>query len=253
MLSLRGKATVVTGAASGIGLATARRFAAQGARVGVADIRGDAAARACAEIDGDVVPLELDVTSCADAERAIASFAERSGRLDVVVNNAGVTIVGPVHTLTEEEWDRQLAVNLKSVYLVSRAAWPFLAAQGGAIVNTASIAGLVALPSDAAYCASKAGVIALTKCMAIDGAPDRIRANCVCPGFTETPMLTGFLEDQGDPAAARRSAEGMHPLGLGAPDDLAGAITYLASEEAGWVTGTVLVVDGGLTSGLAGA
>jgi NAD(P)-dependent dehydrogenase (short-subunit alcohol dehydrogenase family) len=160
--------------------------------------------------------------------------------------------VGAAHELAEEDWDRELDTNLKSVYLVSKVAWPLLRERGsGAIVNTASIAGLWAIPVDAAYCASKAGVIMLTKCMALDGAKSGIRVNCVCPGYTETPMIEGYFAAQPDPAEARRFATGLHPLGrLGRPRDIADAIVYLASDEAAWVTGTAFVVDGGLTSGI---
>ena len=156
--------------------------------------------------------------------------------------------------MAESDWDRELAINLKSVYLVSRAAWPHLVERGGgAILNTASIAGMWAIPADAAYCASKAGVIMLTKCMALDGARAGIRVNCVCPGFIDTPMIHGYFDDQPDPAAAERFAVGLHPLGrLGTPLDIADAFVYLASEEAQWVTGSALVVDGGLTSGIWG-
>ena len=179
---------------------------------------------------------------------------ERFGGVDVVVNNAGVTIVGAAHELDEDDWDRELAANLKSIYLVSKAVWPHLLARGGgAILNTASIAGMWAIPADAAYCASKAGAIMLTKCMALDGARAGIRVNCVCPGFVETPMIQGYFADQPDPEASRAFAVGIHPLGrLGAPQDIADAFVYLASDEAAWVTGTALVVDGGLTSGIWG-
>ncbi|HZR92207.1 MAG TPA: SDR family oxidoreductase [Gaiellaceae bacterium] len=197
-------------------------------------------------------PCRSTVTSSAQVAQAVESACAALGGLDVVVNNAGVTIVGAVHELTEEEWERELATNLKSVYLVSKAAWPRLLERGGgAIVNTASVAGLWAIPADAAYCASKAGVIMLTKCMALDGAKDGIRVNCVCPGYTQTPMIDGYFDDQPDPDGARRFAERLHPLGrLGRPSDIADAILYLASEEAAWVTGSALVVDGGLTSGV---
>jgi NAD(P)-dependent dehydrogenase (short-subunit alcohol dehydrogenase family) len=249
---LAGKVALVTGAGSGIGQATARRFAEEGARVAVADVRGDAAQETADGLEG-AIAVELDVASRESVEAGLQAAAQTFGGVDVVVNNAGVTIVGAAHELSEEDWDRELDTNLKSIYLVSKAAWPLLLERGGgAIVNTASIAGLWAIPADAA-CASKAGVIMLTKCMALDGAKAAIRVNCVCPGFTETPMIEGYFAAQTDPAEARRFATRLHPLGrLGRPRDIADAIVYLASEEAAWVTGAALVVDGGLTSGIWG-
>jgi NAD(P)-dependent dehydrogenase (short-subunit alcohol dehydrogenase family) len=251
---LEGKVALVTGAGSGIGRETARRFASEGARVAAADLRGDTAAATAAPLEADAIGLELDVTSTPSIEAGLRTLLERFGGIDIVVNNAGVTIVGAAQELSEEQWDRELDTNLKSVYLVSKAAWPHLVARGGgAVLSTASIAGIWAIPADAAYCASKAGVIMLTKCMALDGAKAGIRANCVCPGFTETPMIEGYFADQPDPEAARRFAEGIHPLGrLGRPRDIADAFVYLASNEAAWVTGSALVVDGGLTSGIWG-
>jgi NAD(P)-dependent dehydrogenase (short-subunit alcohol dehydrogenase family) len=236
---LAGKVALVTGGGSGIGAETARRFREEGAAVVTGDLRG-----------GD---LELDVTARASVDAALQEIVRRHGGLDVVVNNAGVTIVGAAHDLDEADWDRELDTNLKSVYLVSKAAWPLLVERGGAIVSTASIAGLWAIPADAAYCASKAGVVMLTKCMALDGAKAGIRVNCVCPGFTQTPMIDGYFADQPDPEAARAFAQRLHPLGrLGTPRDIADAFVYLASDEAAWVTGAALVVDGGLTSGIWG-
>jgi NAD(P)-dependent dehydrogenase (short-subunit alcohol dehydrogenase family) len=249
---LEGKVALVTGAGSGIGRETAMRFAQEGARVCAADLRGDAAGDTAAAIGGEALGLELDVTSGASAAAGIDAMVERFGGIDVLVNNAGVTIVGAAHELEESDWDRELAANLKGIYLVSKAAWPHLVARGGgAILVTASIAGIWAIPADAAYCASKAGAIMLTKCMALDGAKDGIRVNCVCPGFTETPMIEGYFADQPDPEASRAFAVSIHPLGrLGKPRDIADAFVYLASDEATWVTGTALVVDGGLISGI---
>jgi NAD(P)-dependent dehydrogenase (short-subunit alcohol dehydrogenase family) len=196
----------------------------------------------------------MDVTRTADIVEGLDRLVEEFGGLDVVVNNAGITIVGAAHTMDEDDWDKELAINTKSVYLVSKAAWPHLEARGGgAIVSTASIAGIWAIPEDAAYCASKAAVIMLTKCMALDGAKAGIRVNCVCPGFIQTPMIDGYFADQADPEAARAGAVALHPLGrLGTPLDIADGFVYLASDDARWVTGTALTVDGGLTSGIWG-
>jgi meso-butanediol dehydrogenase/(S,S)-butanediol dehydrogenase/diacetyl reductase len=135
---------------------------------------------------------------------------------------------------------------------MSKAIWPhFVSTGGGAILNTASIAGVLAAPQDAAYVASKAGLIMLTRCMALDGAPDKIRANCICPGFIDTPMFDGFLANQPDPEAARAKARDRTPLGrLGMPRDIANGFVYLASDDAMWITGTALIIDGGVTSGL---
>jgi NAD(P)-dependent dehydrogenase (short-subunit alcohol dehydrogenase family) len=251
-MRLEGRAALVTGAASGIGRTIARRFADEGARVALADLDGDAAAACAKDLGGEAIALAVDVTDAADVEAAVASVAERFGRLDTVVNNAGIPMVGAAHELAEDDWDRVLAANLKSVYLVSRAAWPRLCdAGGGSITSTASIAGVWGTKGQAGYAAAKAGVIMLTKCMALDGAEDRIRANCVCPGFVATPMLERFLAAQPDPEAARNGATALHPLGrLGEPADIADAFVYLASDDARWVTGTALTVDGGLTSGI---
>jgi NAD(P)-dependent dehydrogenase (short-subunit alcohol dehydrogenase family) len=252
---LEGIVALVTGAGSGIGRETASRYCAEGAVVVAADLKGDTAAEAAAAIEaggGRATSLHMDVTDAASVQAGVDDLVARHGGLDVVVNNAGITIVGAAHDLGEDDWDRELAINLKSIYLVSRAAWPHLKQRGGgAILSTASIAGLWAIPADAAYCASKAGVIMLTKCMALDGARDGIRAACVCPGFIDTPMIQGYFDDQPDPVEARRFATGIHPLGrLGNPEDIAEAFVYLGSPQANWVTGTALVVDGGLTSGI---
>jgi len=257
MERLKGQIALITGAGSGIGRETARRFAQEGAAVVTADISPDTAQETAELIRGEggtANGLGMDVTDVASVCSGVEAVVAQHGGLDTVVNNAGVTIVGAAHDMEETEWDRELAINLKSVFLVSRAVWPLLVERGGgAILSTASIAGLWAIPDDAAYCASKAGVIMLTKCMALDGARAGIRANCVCPGFIETPMIKGYFDDQSDPEQARRFAVGLHPLGrLGLPLDIADGFVYLGSEEARWVTGTALVVDGGLTSGIWG-
>ena len=252
---LEGRRALITGAGAGIGSEIARRFAAEGARVVLLDL--DAAAldalggelgEACADV------ATADVTDARAVEAAVAQAEQALGGLDAVVNNAGIPMVGAAHELAEDDWDRVLDVDLKSIYLVSRAAWPrLLAAGGGSIANTASIAGLWGTMGQAGYAAAKAGAIMLTKCMALDGAKAGIRVNCVCPGFTATPMLERYLAGQADPEAARGFAAGLHPLGrLGEPRDIADAFVYLTSAEARWVTGSAVTVDGGLTSGIWG-
>ena len=250
---LDGKVAFVTGAGSGQGREIALRFAAEGARVVATDVCGDTAEQTAAEIEQGLA-LQVDVTQSESIEAGLQAAVDQLGGIDILINNAGVTVVGAVHNLTEDEWDRQLDTNLKSIYLVSKAAWPLLVERGGgAIVNTASTYGIWAAQNDAAYCASKAGVIMLTKCMALDGAAASIRVNCVCPGYIRTPMLEGFLEAQPDPDAARAAAISGHPLGrLGEPADIASGMVYLASDEASWVTGTVLVIDGGFIAGIWG-
>jgi NAD(P)-dependent dehydrogenase (short-subunit alcohol dehydrogenase family) len=254
---LDGKVALVTGGGSGIGRQTSIRFAEEGARVVVADLRGDTAEATAAELraaGAESTACAMDVTRSTDVAAGVQAAIDAFGGVDVVVNNAGITITGAAHDLDEDDWDRELAINLKSVYLVSKALWPhFLERGGGSIVSTASIAGLWAIPDDAAYCASKAGVIMLTKCLALDGAKAGIRANCVCPGFIQTPMIDGYFSDQEDPAASRDFAVRLHPLGrLGDPRDIADGFVYLASDDARWVTGTALTVDGGLTAGIWG-
>lgn len=234
---LDGIRAIVTGGASGIGAAVVERFAAEGAAVLAADIEG-----------GD---LPMDVTSSASVAAAIADAVDRVGGLDVVVCNAGVSIVGELATLDEDAWDRGMAINLKGVFLTVKHAWPHLVRSRGAVLATASAVGLVGSGGQAAYCASKAGVAMLMRALALEGAPFGVRANSICPGFTVTPHLERFFAATGDPAHARHAAESIHPLGcLGEPVDIAEAFVYLAAPSGRWVTGVSLPVDGGMTAGL---
>jgi NAD(P)-dependent dehydrogenase (short-subunit alcohol dehydrogenase family) len=236
---LAGKRALVTGGGSGIGAEVVRRFREEGADVLAADLAG-----------GD---LECDVRSKASVDAAVAAAVERLGGLDTLVLNAGRPVVGALHELAEEDWDDGIATNLTSIHLFARAAWGHLARSGGSISITASVVGLWGSQNQAAYCATKAAAVMLAKCLALDGAAAGIRANCVCPGFVQTPLLERFLAEQDDPDAVRAGATALHPLGrLGRARDVADAFVYLASVEAAWVTGTALVVDGGLTAGIHG-
>ncbi len=254
-MRLAGRNAVVTGAASGIGRETALRFAEEGAAVVCADLNAEGAAAVAAEIaakGGSAHSAGVDITSAADAARLAEEALAALGGVDVLVNNAGVTILGGVAELTEADWQREIDINLSGAYRVSKAFWPHLAeGGGGTILSTASIAGVVGVRQDAAYVASKAGLIMLTRCMALDGAPVGIRANCICPGFVDTPMFGGFIAEQPDPEASLARCAGRTPLGrIGTTRDIADGFVYLASDDARWITGISLVIDGGLTIGL---
>ena len=254
-MRLAGKRALVTGGASGIGAATAERFAAEGAAVAIADLDGPGTDRQVAAIrtrGGDAVGIVADVGD----DASVAAMTERAwealGGVDILVNNAAIPMIGTVETLAADDWDRVLDLDLSSIYRASRAAWPrFVEAGGGTILNTASVAGIIGMAGQHGYSAAKAGVVMLTKCMALDGAAHGIRANCVCPGFVETPMVNDYFDAQDDPAASRAAVNAAHPLGrMGQPDEIAAAFLYLASDDARWITGTALVIDGGLTAGL---
>ncbi len=249
---VHGKVALVTGAGSGIGRETAEALAGEGARVVATDLDLERARETCRGLGGGAIALEMNVSERESVEHSVAIASGKTGGIDFVVNNAGISIRGAIDEISEDTWDQGFATNLKSIYLVSKAVWSdFLHKGAGAIVNVASISGIWAAPKDAAYSASKAGAIMLTKCMALDGAAAGIRVNCVCPGWIDTPMVDRIFERMEHPAEMRKAAERLHPLGnLGAPRDIASAIVYLLSDEARWVTGSALVVDGGLTCGL---
>jgi NAD(P)-dependent dehydrogenase (short-subunit alcohol dehydrogenase family) len=235
---LDGRVALVTGAASGIGEATAARFREEGATVVTLDVQGD-------------VDHQVDVRDEAAVEAAVGATVSSAGRLDVVVNAAGVAGGGPVHILDAGEWDRVVDVNLKGTFLVAKHAVAVMVEQrSGGIVNIASIEGLEGTEGGSAYNASKGGVVLLTKNMAIDYGRLGIRVNCICPGFIETPMMAAVMEEPGMRIYRDRWLDA-HKLGrFGRPEEIAAAALFLASDDASFVTGHALVVDGGFTAGM---
>jgi len=250
---LEGRRAIVTGAGSGIGRAIALRFAAEGARVAVADVDEAAAAQVAAELgagEGNVVSRRVDVSRAAEVEALVGWVVERWGGLDVMVNNAGVGVAATTPDTEEADWDRLMAVNLKGTFLGMKYAIPAIrAAGGGAVVNIASVAALVGVPDRAAYCASKGGVVALTRAAAIDHVAEGVRINCIAPGTVDTPWVQRITADYPDPDAARAAMRARQPHGrLVTAEEIAAMAAYLASDEAGSVIGGVMVVDGGLSA-----
>ena len=252
---LAGKVALITGGASGIGKATAELFAREGAAVTIVDVNveaGEVVARAIGDDGRQAIFVRCNVTKASDCQHAIGRTVERWGKIDILFNNAGVTRRASVIETTEEEWDWVMAVNVKSIFLMSKAAIPVMVeAGGGVIINTGSGWGLVGGKDAVSYCASKGAVIQLTKAMALDHGAQNIRVNAVCPGDTDTPMLAGEAEQLGQSHEAILAESVHRPLGrVGRPEEIAQAVLYLASDASSFVTGTTLLVDGG---GLAGS
>jgi NAD(P)-dependent dehydrogenase (short-subunit alcohol dehydrogenase family) len=250
-MRLQGKVCVITGAGSGIGQAMALRFAREGGSILAADQSGDTAeatAQLVRDAGGDAVGLQVDVRSGTQVQAMVAAAVERWGRLDVLCNNAGILgHSGEIVDVDEAAWDTAMAVNVKGVYLGCKYAIPeMLRSGGGAIVNTASVAGMVGIPQRALYCTSKGAVIALTKQVAVAYVEQGIRCNCVCPGTIDSPWVGRLLAAADDPQAMRAQLEARQPMGrLGTSEEVAAAALYLASDEAAFVTGASLVIDGG--------
>jgi NAD(P)-dependent dehydrogenase (short-subunit alcohol dehydrogenase family) len=260
---LAGKVAVVTGGASGIGEASCKRFAAEGAAVVVADRDADGARRVAAAIAGAggcAVAVEVDVTSEDDVATMAATAAGEFGSIDVLYANAGIAGSGRAGELSLDAWQRVIDVNLTGVWLSCRAVLPQMIANGGgSIINQASVGGLVGVGGIAAYAAAKAGVIGLTRQMAVDYGPDNVRVNAVCPGTVPTPLVRRTYEQGGGFAASvsepidfdtmLERARARFPLGrVGSVDDIANVAVYLASDESAWTTGTAIAVDGGMTA-----
>lgn len=250
-MRLENKIAIVTGAYRGIGYAVARKFLDQGATVvmtDIADANQELQAFAAAHASR-VRLLQMDVGSGADVHNAIGEILAEFGRIDILINNAGVEFYKPITTTTEQEWDQLMGVNLKGVFLCSKAVIPAMRQSGGAIVNVASELGLVGEANVAAYCASKGGVVMLSKAMAIDHGSEGIRVNCLCPGPVSTELMDGVFQASDEPEEMRRSFEQRILLNrLGTPDEVADAAVFLASSESAFMTGANLVLDGGWTA-----
>ena len=248
---LNGKIAIITGAARGIGAACAERFVAEGATVAILDLGEQArAGQMLAERLGERARFwTCDVTSAVACDAAVDAVASEFGTPAVLVNNAGIAITGGLEEMSEADWDRTFAVNVKSILLLGRRVIPLMRqAGGGSIVNIASESAFIGFPMHPAYCASKAAVVHLSRSMAVRYAPDRIRVNALCPGTIDTELYRGFLAQQPDPHAVHKMVLAMHPLGLGTPEDIANAALYLASDESRYVTGAPMLVDGGSTA-----
>lgn len=249
-MRLKDKVAIITGAASGIGKATAKLFAEHGAKVVVADIDSEGSEQTVTEIhdEGNVaIFINTDVTIKRDTQNLVTQTVETFGKLDILFNNAGIAMRLPVAELPEEDWYRCLDVNLNGVFLCAKAAIPAMKKNGnGVIINMSSIYGIVGADVRAAYVASKGAVTNLTRGMALDYAQDNIRVNCICPGFVETPLVSGVVRT---PEEYQKLAD-KHPMRrLGQPIEIAYGALYLASDESGFVTGIALPIDGGYTAG----
>jgi len=251
---LAGKVALITGGASGIGRASALLFARAGAAVAVVDLDQQAGQTVVEEVvrgGGQAIFERADVTRADECARAVRRTVSELGGIHVLFNNAGIIRRASVVELSEEDWDRVMAVNVKSMFLMSRLVVPIMVKNGGgSIINMASGWGLAGGPRAAVYCASKGAVVLLTKAMALDHGPQHIRVNCICPGDTDTGMLRQEAQQLGEREDRFLSESAHRPLGrVGRPEEIAQAALYLASDAASFVTGTALVVDGG---GLAG-
>ncbi len=245
-MRLEKKIAIVTGGGAGIGKAIATAFAREGANVVIAGRDSRKLERAAAEIGSHCLPIAADVSKADDVRKLTAAAIEKFKRIDILVNNAGILLPGTAESLSEEDFDQTFAVNVRGLWMLSRAVLPQMrAGGGGSIVNIGSVLSTLGARNRVAYAASKGAVLAMTRAMALDHAAENIRVNCICPGIVETELVARFNMDE----SARRQRVAMHPVGrFGQPEDVAGLAVFLASDESAWITGTAQTVDGGYSA-----
>jgi len=251
-MRLNNKVALVTGAASGIGRATAKVFSKEGSAVCLVDIdvrNGETALREIQNQGGKAIYVKADVANSKEVQKSVDQAISEFGNIDILVNNAAIAIKKDVTELQEQEWDRVINVNLKSIYLYSYYVIPKMIAKGGGVIlNMSSITGLVAVRQLPAYCASKAGIIGLTRALALDHAKQGIRVNCICPSGIETSQMEWYFQQAEDPELERQRVIDLHPVGrMADPTEVANLLLYLASDEASFITGAVHTIDGGYT------
>ncbi|HEX5434931.1 MAG TPA: SDR family oxidoreductase [Candidatus Angelobacter sp.] len=245
-MRLAGKAAIITGAGSGIGKAIAAAFVHEGAHVVICGRDAAKLERAAREIGSSCLAVTADASDADAPGKLLSQTLERFGRIDTLVNNAGVLLPGTAESLTETEWDQTYNINVRAVWQLSRAVLPRMrSAGGGSIINIGSVLSLLGARNRVAYAASKGAVLAMTRAMALDHATEKIRVNCICPGIVETEMVAAFNLDE----KARQQRIAAHPMGrFGQPEDIAGLAVFLASDEAAWITGAAFPVDGGYSA-----
>ncbi|MBV8809857.1 MAG: SDR family oxidoreductase [Acidobacteriaceae bacterium] len=253
-MTLKERVAVITGSGSGIGRAAAIEFARAGARVVIADLNLQGARDTAARLTAtrtDVLAVETDVAIAESVQNLVSETIRHFGTIHVLMNNAAIQVNKTVEDTEVAEWNREIAVNLGGVFLTSKYFLPHLRQTKGNIINMSSVNGFFTEPMCAGYCATKAAIIGLTKAMAIDHGKEGIRVNCICPGYIDAGLAEGYFEAQADPQAARAAAGKLHALWrIGQPEEVARAAVFLASDEASFITGAAITVDGGFSSGL---